>query len=139
VADPKLAAMTGFGNAYFSGRPAIDLKYRELTPAEHQRIAEEKSFISMKEVSYLKAFQTHLEQHLGARAPENFRLAGTRALKDQSMVWLDLNLEAGTLRALAKTLWSKDEGENKESGLSLTGFRKEDAVKLQKGAMAAFD
>jgi hypothetical protein len=129
VAEPTL----GWGKTYFPGRQAIEVIYRELGTSEQKLWLEKRDYLSLREVGYLKQFQGHLEQALGSKAPESFRLLGTRALKAHAEVWLELGLAEGRLHFLAKVLWCHDEPDGRsESGLSLVAFHKEEALYLEK-------
>jgi hypothetical protein len=133
VADPKLAAQTGWGHAYFPGCPAIEAKYRELSPAERQQSLEDRSYLAMKEIGYLFKFQAYLESALGAKLPSNFRLLGSRPLKAASSAWLELNFEGGHLHLLASVLWGDAlQGEKAESGMAVAAIHREEALKIEK-------
>ena len=131
VADPKLASVTGWGKALFTGADFVEARYRALDAAAEK----DKAFITWKEVSYLKNFQLFLELFLGAKLPSSFKLVGTRPMKDQAAAWVELNLEAGQLHVMARVLWcSHDPGDKAEMGMSMLGVRKDEAVRLEKGA-----
>ena len=129
LAEPAM----GWGKTYFPGKQAIEVKYRELEAKEQQLWLEKRAFLSFKEVGYLRNYQEHLEQSLGQKSPEGFRLRGTKALKAGTEVWLEFELGEGRLHFLAKVLWTNPEEDGKfESGLSLAAFHKEEAIKLEK-------
>jgi hypothetical protein len=129
VAEPTL----GWGKTYFPGRQAIEVIYRELGAAEQKLWLEKRDYLSLREVGYLKQFQGHLEQALGSRTPESFRLLGTKGLRVHAEVWLELGLPEGRLHFLAKVLWCNVESDGRsESGLSLMAFHKEEALYLEK-------
>lgn len=134
AADPKLAAATGWGRAHFHGKPVMESTYREISQSESKQLYDARVFLSSKEVGYLKRFQVYLEHVLGSRNPENFRLHGSKALKDHSAVWVELGVERGPLHVLGKVLWSKHEaGHDAESGVCVTAFQKDEAFKFEKG------
>ncbi|HXC63152.1 MAG TPA: PilZ domain-containing protein [bacterium] len=132
-ADPKLAAQTGWGKVYFSAGQGIETKYRILSQAEQQQALTDRSYLSAKELIYLKKFQAFLEEALGSKTPGNFKLLGSRALAENGYAWLELNLASGHLHLLAKVLWCKKEGEEKaEAGLSVLAIHKDEAMKVEK-------
>ncbi|HTB33786.1 MAG TPA: PilZ domain-containing protein [bacterium] len=132
-ADPKLAAQTGWGKVYFSAGQGIETKYRILSQAEQQQALGDRSYLSAKELIYLKKVQGFLEESLGSRTPGNFKLLGSRALAENGYAWMELNLPTGHLHLLAKVLWCKQEGEEKaEAGLSVLAIHKDEAMKLEK-------
>jgi hypothetical protein len=134
VADPKLAAATGWGKAYFVDQRIYAVKYRELPAGLKDKWLAERSYLSAKELVYLKAFQSFLEQHLGARLPGAFKILGSRPLKEGATAWLELELKAGVLHCLADGLWSEQEqGERAMLGLQCSAFQKEEALRLEKG------
>ncbi len=131
VAEPG----TGWGRAYFPGRPAIDTKYKEMAGEDRKEWMEKKAFLSMKEIGYLKKYQAYLEEALGSQTPESFKLVGSRSLKEQSDVWMELDRPEGQLHFLGKTLWcTKADGEKPECGIGLVAFHKDEAMRLEKGA-----
>jgi hypothetical protein len=129
VAEPSL----GWGKTYFPGKQAIEVVYRELAAAEQKLWLEKRDYLSLREVGYLKQYQGHLEQALGSKAPESFRLLGTKPLKAHAEVWLELETAEGRLHFLAKVLWCHGEPDGRaESGLSLVAFHKEEALYLER-------
>ncbi len=135
-ANPKLAAATGWGKAAFEGLPPFEATYRELTPAEQKQMMDDKSFVGLKEASYLKNFLEFLNHEMGVKLPGAFKLAGTKTLKDKSPVWVEITLSNTLLHGLGEVLWSHgDNGGPGEAGLQFTAFKKDEAVRLEK-AMA---
>lgn len=133
VADPKLAAQTGWGAAYFTAGSGLETKYRGLSPAEHQQGLEDHRYLKIKEIVFLRKFQDLLERSLGSRAPENFRLLGSRLLQEGAFAWLELNLPQGHLHLLASVLWGRQEDEEKaELGLRVTAVQRDEAVKVER-------
>jgi len=132
-ADPKLAAQTGWGKVYFEAGQGIETKYRILSQAEQQQALNDRSYLSAKELIYLKKFQGFLEEALGGKTPGNFKLLGSRSLAENGYAWMELNLPTGHLHLLAKVLWCKKEGEEKaEAGLSVLAIHKDEAMKVEK-------
>jgi Tfp pilus assembly protein PilZ len=129
VAEPD----AGWGRAYFPGHQAVDMKYKEMPPADREQWLKERSYLSMKELVYLKNFQDLLEHATGSRIPESLKLSGSRILRDGADVWMELDLPMGHLHFLGKVLWCRQEaGEKPEAGLQLTAFHKDEAMKLEK-------
>jgi hypothetical protein len=132
-ADPKLAAQTGWGKSYFDAGQGIETKYRILAQSEQQQALADRSYLSAKELIYLKKVQDFLEQALGSKTPSNFKLLGSRALVENGYAWLELNLDSGHLHLLAKVLWCKQEEEEKaEAGLSVLAIHKDEALRMEK-------
>lgn len=130
LAEPGM----GWGRAYFPGMPAIDTKYRELAASDAQQWLQQRAYLSIKEVGYLKKFQASLEHFFGVTGAENFKLAGSRPLKEHSDAWIEFDLPDGQWHFLAKTLWCRQEkGEKAECGLGLAAFHKDEALKIEKG------
>ena len=130
VAEPGV----GWGRAYFPSQQAIDVKYRELSATDRTQWLAERQYLSMKEIAYVKLFQLALEQSLGLKVPDTLKLVGSRMIKEQADVWMELDLGHGTLHFLARVLWCRQEkGQKAELGLSLTAFHKDEAMKLEKG------
>ncbi len=124
---------SGWAHAYFPGKPAMDLKYKEMPAGEKEQWLQRRAYLSMKELLYVKNFQALLQHALGEQYQEGLKIVGTRALKDGSDVWLELDLPLGQLHFLAKTLWCRQEaGSKPESGLQLTAFHKDEGMKLEK-------
>jgi hypothetical protein len=136
VADPKLAAQTGWGPLQITGGlGGIDTKYRLLSEAEQRQALQDRAFLPVKEMVFLRKFQAHLEAVLGRKDPQDLRLLGSRALKENGYAWMELNLEHGHLHLLAKVLWCRTEGEERhEAGLSVVAFQREEALKQEKQA-----
>jgi hypothetical protein len=133
IADPKLAATTGFGKAYFPGMPAPACTYREMIPDEHLKLLQSKAYFSARELIYLKKFQAHLRPILGDPIPQNFKLLGSRVLKARHVALVELELKEGALHILGEVMWSQAEDKNRaESGLALVGYNKEEAVRIEK-------
>lgn len=129
VAEPG----SGWGRAYFEGRPPIDLKYKELAASDRVEWLEKKLFLSMKEIGYLKKYQALLEDRLGSKAPESFKLLGSRPLKEQCDVWMELDMPSGQLHFIGKTLWcTHEKGEKAQCGVALVAFHKDEAMKVEK-------
>jgi hypothetical protein len=134
LSDPKLAAVSGWGTADFQGVDPVQAAYRELSADEQKKWLEDRTFISLKEATYLKKFQAFLEFHLGNKAPETFKLTGSRGLKEHGGVWVELNLAGGQIQVLGKVLWCRQEqDEVAQSGLTLLAFQKSKAIELEKG------
>jgi hypothetical protein len=132
-ADPKLAAQTGWGKVYFSAGQGIETKYRILTQSEQQQALADRSYLSSKELIYLKKFQVFLEDSLGSKIPGNFKLLGSRALAENGYAWMELNLASGHLHLLAKVLWCQQDSEEKaEAGLSVVAIHKDEAMRIEK-------
>lgn len=135
IADPKAAAATGWGKAYFPGLEAMSAQYREVSLAESKRLLDERSFLAAKEIIFLRRFQEFVELSLGTKTPSSFRLLGSRGLKEQLPVWVELMMPLGRLHLLATTVWSRQEpDEAAESGLQVLAFQKDEALRLDKQA-----
>jgi hypothetical protein len=133
-ADPRLAAISGWGQAQFQSMPDIEAAYRELAGDEQKKWLDERAYITLKEATYLKNFQAFLESRLGNKAPENFKIIGTRVLKDNAAAWVELNIDPSPIQVLAKVLWgSQEAGERARLGLNLIAFHKERALQIEKG------
>lgn len=137
VSDPKLAAATGWGKAYFLDQRHYQVEYRELPPGLAQKWLDEHEYLSGKGLIYLKGFQGFLEAHLGARQPGPFKLMGARPLREKAAVWLEIDLPDGSLHALADVLWiQQDPGEKAIMGLQFTAYHKEEALRIEKGDLS---
>lgn len=133
AADPKRAAFTGLGHAFFPGGSPFDCTYREMDPDERVKSIEAKLFFSVKELNYLRKFQDFLELNVGSRKPEGFRLLGSRALKNHSDVWVEFEFTNLRLHLIAETMWcSPDKDSKSEAGLIIVAYHKEEAFKLEK-------
>jgi hypothetical protein len=134
VSDPRLAAATGWGKAYFQDQRHFEVEYREL-PAELARHwLEAREYLDAKGLIYLKGFQAFLEAQVGAPQPGAFKLLGTRSVKEKSALWLEVRLSEGPLLMLAETLWcTQDPGEKAVIGLVPRAYQKEMALRIEKG------
>jgi hypothetical protein len=134
VADPDLAAATGWGKAYFVDQRVFEAEYRELPPGLVEKWLAERSYLDAKGLVYLKGFQGFLEGALGARIPGAFKLLGSRALKPGAVAWLELRLPSGDLHLLATSLWLEAEpGQKAIVGLQPLAYHKEEALQVEKG------
>lgn len=135
VSNPALSAKTGWGKAYFPGAPPCSSHWRELSADEHLQLMQRKEFISARELVYLKKFQAFLQLSLGNPNPQNFRLLGTRPVRGHSVAWVELELESGFLHVLGESIWAQEEEKGRaESGCSVVGYHKEEAVKIEKAS-----
>jgi hypothetical protein len=133
VSDPKLALMTGWGHARFSGHSHIEARYRQSDSDELRQCLQHRSYLSMKELGYLFKFQAYLKSALGSRLPENFKVLGSRALVSGSCAWVELTLGQETLQLMANVLWGDTKkGDEAESGLCVAAIRKAEALKIEK-------
>lgn len=124
---------TGWGRAYFPGQAPMDLKYKELPAADREQWLQKRAYLSMKELTYLKNYQSMLQHALGAGLLEGLKVLGSRPLKTGSDVWMEVDLPLGQLHFIAQALWCRQEpGQKAESGLQLTAFHKDEAMKLEK-------
>jgi len=131
LSDPKLAASTGWGQAYFPGLPPMESEYRSLPAQLHQQWLKDGSFLPARQLGELSGFQDFIELALGSREPANFRLLGSRPLEEKGAVWLELLLPLGRLHLLAATLWCRPEaGKRAECGLQIQAYRKDEALRL---------
>lgn len=136
VSDPKLAAATGWGKAYFVDQRHYQAEYRELPPGLAQKWLDEREYLAAKGIIYLKGFQEFLEQYIGVKQPGAFKVMGSRPLKDKTWVWLELDLPEGDMHILAETLWCEQEpGEKAIIGLTVTAYQKEEAMRIEKGPL----
>lgn len=124
---------TGMGRAYLPGKAPVDLKYKEMPVSDREQWLKNRAYLSMKELTYLKNYQSMLQHALGAGLAEGLKILGSRPLRTGSDVWIEVDLPLGQLHFIAQTLWCKqDPGEKAESGLQLTAFHKDEAMKLEK-------
>jgi hypothetical protein len=134
VSDPTMAAATGWGKAYFLDQRVYETEYRELPPGLLDKWLADRSYLDAKGLVYLKGFQGFLEGALGARLPGSFKLLGSRALKPESVAWLELRLPSGDLHLLARSLWLEAEpGQKAIVGLQPLAYHKEEALQIEKG------
>ncbi len=134
ASDPKLAAATGWGKAYFLDQRHFEAEYRELPAGLMQKWLDEREYLAAKGLVYLKQFQAYLEAYLGARIPGAFKLLGSRPLKPKRVAWMELKLPEGQLHLLAGSLWCEHEtGQKAIVGLQPLAYLKEEALRIEKG------
>lgn len=135
VSDPKLAAATGWGKAYFEEQRRFRVRYRELPAGLREKWLDDRSYLDVKGLIYLRAFRAFLESALGEALPKPFKVLGSRAVQERSIAWLELRLPEGALHLLAEALWCQAEpGESAIVGLLPVAFHKEEALRIEKGA-----
>ena len=123
----------GMGRAYFPGQAPVDVKYKEMLVADREQWMKQRAYLSMKELTYLKNYQSMLQHALGSGLLEGLKILGSRPLKTGADVWIEVDLPLGQLHFIAQALWCRqDPGEKAESGLQLTAFHKDEAMKLEK-------
>lgn len=133
VHDPKLAAATGWGKAYFVDQRVYEAEYRELPPGLPEKWLAERLYLDAKGLVYLRNMQAYLEGALGARLPGAFKLLGSRPLKEGATAWLELRLPGGELHLLARVLWLEEEaGQKPILGLQPSAYHKDEALRLEK-------
>jgi hypothetical protein len=136
VDDPKLAEATGWGKAYFLDQRHYPVEYRELPVGLAQKWLEEREYLAAKGVIYLRGFQDFLELYLGMKQPGTFKLMGSKTLKEKTWAWLEVELPEGDLHILAETIWTQqDPGEKAVSGMQVTAYQKEEAMRIEKGPL----
>lgn len=134
--DPKLAAATGWGKAYFLDQRHYQVEYRELPPSLAQKWLDEREYLAAKGLIYLKGFQQFLELYFGERQPGAFKILGSRPLKEKVWVWIEIRLPEGDLQILAEALWCEQEpGEKAICGLQVSAYQKEEAMRIEKGPL----